>query len=183
MLKLTGKTQCVSDRPIKDKTRETRNNPGDSHQLAFSTFHSKPYLKNDEICKFLAKRINEADELHNFAVLAYVFMPDHVHLLIHPMDEIYDMSKILQAIKQGPSRTATNRKWISSALWEEGGGHDSNFSNAKERTHCITYIHFNPLRKDLVADPWDYRWSSANWYINEIECEVECHRMSEFFES
>ncbi len=89
------------------------------------------------------------------------------------------MAKILQAIKQGPSRTATNRKWIPSALWEEGGGHDSNLTNSKERRHCISYIHFNPVRKDLVAEPWE----SANWYVNDIEGDVECHSMSEFFES
>ena len=164
----------MSERPIKHKTRETRNNPGDSHQLTFSTFYRKPYLQQDEICKFLAKRINEAAELHNFVVLAYVFMPDHVHLLIHPMNEVYNMSKILKSIKQGPSRSAKNRGLIETDLWEEGPGHDSNISWETARLDSINYIHNNPVRKGFVEVGSQFRWSSANWYHHQVECDVEC---------
>ena len=120
----------VSARPIKYKTKETWNVPGHSHQLTFSTFHRKPYLKNDEICKLLAARIDKAAASHNFIVLAYVFMHDHVHLLIRPMNEIYDMSKILKSIKQGPSCSAKNKGFITTDLWKRGAGYDRNVTKA-----------------------------------------------------
>ena len=127
----------------------------------------------------MATRINEAAELHNFAVLAYVFMHDHVHLLIRPMNEIYNMSKILKTIKQGPSCSAKNRGWIETDLWERGGGYDRNVTKAETRIKVINYIHRNPVKKGLVDEPCKYRWSSANWYLMEVAGEIECHRMPE----
>ncbi len=179
---LTGKTLFVSARPIKFKTRETWNVPSHSHQLTFSTFHRKPYLRNDEICEFLARRINRAAENHNFAVLAYVFMPDHVHLLIHPLNEIYDMSKILKSIKQGPSRSAKNRGLIETDLWEEGPGHDSNISWERARQDSIAYIHNNPVRKGIVELGSQFRWSSANWYHHQGESDVRCRYFAYLWE-
>jgi putative transposase len=164
----------VSAKSIKYKTRETWNYPGHSHQLTFSTFHCEPYFNSDAICTLLATRINKAAESHNFAVLAYVFMPDHVHLLIHPLDEIYNMSKILKSIKQGPSRSAKNRGLIEAGLWEEGPGHDSNISWEKARQDSIASIHNNPVRKGIVELGSQFRWSSANWYHHQGECDIHC---------
>ena len=172
----------MSDKPIKHKHREAWNIAGHSHYLTFSTLHRRKYLLEERICFLLARRINKAAKKLNFAVLAYVFMPDHVHILIHPMNEIYDMSKILQAIKQGPSRSAKNRKWISTDLWEPGGGHDSNIYNAKARQNCILYILQNPVRKGFVEASWDYRWSSANWYVHGVEGDIECHFITELWQ-
>ena len=149
------------------------------HYLTFSTYHRKPYLKNDQICELLAKRINEAAKKLNFAVLAYVFMPDHVHLLIRPMNEIYDMSKILKSVKQGPSCSAKNRGWIVTDLWERGGGYDRNVTKAVTRAKVIDYIHHNPVKKGLVDESWKYPWSSANWYYNEEEGSIKCDRYCE----
>ena len=149
-----------------------------SHYLTFSTFHRKKYLLDDRICEALAKRINEAAKKHNFAVLAYVFMPDHVHMLIHPMNEIYDMSAILKSIKQGVSNKAKFRKWIATDLWEHGGGFDSNIFSPKPRHDCILYIMQNPVRKEMVEVSWEYRWSSANWYVHGVEGEIKCHYFS-----
>jgi REP element-mobilizing transposase RayT len=107
----------MSDKPIKHKRRESWNIAGHSHYLTFSTLRRRKYLLDERICILLASRINQAAKKLDFAVLAYVFMPDHVHLLIHPMNEVYDMAKILQAIKQGPSRSAKNRGWIDTDFW------------------------------------------------------------------
>ena len=113
-------------------------------------------------------------------MLAYVFMHDHVHLLIRPMSEIYDMSKILKSIKQGPSFSAKSRSWIGTDLWERGGGYDRNVIKPETREKIINYIHRNPVKKGLVEEPDMFRWSSANWYLNGEAGPIECHRMAEF---
>jgi putative transposase len=164
----------------KRKTRKSWNEPGHSHYLTFSTHHRKPYLKDDRICELLARRINRAAKTQNFAVLAYVFMPDHVHMLIRPLDDIYDMSSILKSAKQGPSCSAKNRGWIDTDHWERGGGYDRNVTNAETREKVIAYIHRNPVKKGLVEESWSYRWSSANWFLNEIDGEINCRRSYEF---
>ncbi len=113
--------------------RRFRNTPGHSHYYTTSTDCREPFLKDDRVCQALADRINKAAEKHNFVILAYVFMPDHIHLLIHPLDEVYSMEVIVKAIKQGVSNRAKSRGWIPSDLWEVGGGYDRNIFTPKAR--------------------------------------------------
>ncbi len=167
--------------PSKFKTRKSWNEFGHSHFLTFSTLDKRPYLDDHRICRLLANRINEASQELNFAVLAYVFMPDHSHLLIHPIEDEYVMADILKAMKQGPSKSARNRGWTNTVLWEPGGGHDSNISNRHARVEAIDYIHQNPIRKELVEDPLAYRWSSANWYVTGEQGDVRCMHLGELW--
>ena len=95
------------------------------------------------------------------------------------MSEIYDMSKILKSIKQGPSFSAKSRSWISTDLWERGGGYDRNVIKPETREKIINYIHRNPVKKGLVEEPAMFRWSSANWYFKGEAGAIECHRMVE----
>ena len=171
----------MTEELIKFKRRKSRNTPGESHYLTFSTYHKKPYLRDERICKLLAKRINEAAIEHNFAVLAYVFMPDHVHIMLHPHDETYEMSNILKAMKQGPSKSAKKKKWTTTNLWESGGGYDSNINNSHARMLAISYIHMNPIRKEMVEYPQDFRWSSSKWYHTDECGDVNCHHIQEFW--
>ncbi len=164
------------------KRRKAWNELGHSHFLTFSTCRRQPYLADDRICEILAERINRACAELNFAVLAYVFMPDHVHLLVHPLEETYSVSKLLQAIKQGPSRIAKNRGWIDTELWEPGGGFDRNIFSPKVRKNTIDYIHLNPVRKELVGESWSYFWSSAKWYHTGEEGVVSCRHFGVLFE-
>ena len=32
----------------------------------------------------------------------------------------------------------------------------------------IDYLHLNPVRKNLVTDVSQYKWSSANWFLNGV---------------
>ena len=75
----------MAERQVNLNKRKSRNTPGHSHYLTFSTYHRKPYLRNEELCLAFAQSINKSAKKHRFAVLAYVFMHDHVHLLIHPL--------------------------------------------------------------------------------------------------
>ena len=154
--------------------RRFRNTPGHSHYYTTSTDCREPFLKDDRVCQALADRINKAAEKHNFVILAYVFMPDHIHLLIHPLDEVYSMEVIVKAIKQGVSNRAKSRGWIPSDLWEVGGGYDRNIFTPKARKNAINYIHQNAVVKNLVESSVDYFWSSANWYFTEEEGAVKC---------
>ena len=159
----------------KFKTRKFINNPGDSHYLTFSTYHRKPYLRDDVICQMLADSIGMAQQKYDFAVLSYVFMVTHVHLMIYPKREIYDMADITKSFKVSSSKKAVSAGLIPTVLWEPGGGFDENISCPHARREIIRYIHENPVRKSMVESSVDYKWSSANWYYfggpSPIQCE------------
>ena len=74
--------------------------PGDLHELTFSCFHRMQLLVSEEWRKWLAESINVAGQKHNIELLAFVFMPEHVHLLVNPLDAKPNIDKYLSSIKQ-----------------------------------------------------------------------------------
>jgi putative transposase len=60
--------------------------PGDLHELTFSCYKRQPLLTNDAWRRQLARCIDAAGEECQIRLAAFVFMPEHVHLLVVPMD-------------------------------------------------------------------------------------------------
>ena len=50
-------------------------------------------------CGIFLEELDEAKRTYQFRLWAYVLIPNHVHLLIYPIQPQYDISKILQSIK------------------------------------------------------------------------------------
>ncbi|MCB0512334.1 MAG: transposase [Bacteroidetes bacterium] len=56
--------------------------PGHVHELTFSCFRRMSLLSNDAWRTELAECIRRATEHHRYSLIAFVFMPEHVHLLV-----------------------------------------------------------------------------------------------------
>lgn len=158
------------------------NLPNNVHELTFSCFKNQDFLKDERFCRWFLDSLDKARIKYSFKLLAYVIMPNHVHLLIYPMEENYDTSKILSGIKVSLSRKVVNlaRNTRSSLLkrmshgntsglpvyrfWQRGGGYDRNLVSKKAILDSIEYMHNNPVRKGLVNSPEDWVWSSAGYY-------------------
>ena len=157
------------------------NTPSHSHFLTFSCFKRQPFLSKDRTRQWLTDAILAARQKHSFRLIAYVFMPEHAHLLIRPAHAEYDISTILHSIKLPVSRKA--RQFIlkeapdfldrmsvrsgartSVRFWQAGGGHDRNIFNPQEMWEKIIYIHNNPVKRKLVTRAVDWQWSSAADY-------------------
>ena len=158
--------------------RRSFNSAGHAHFLTFSCFHRRQFLTGDFARICLGESIEFARDRHDFALWAYVFMPDHVHLLIHPHRGQYSIGTILRDIKEQTSRRVIrhvreNTPWKLEAmkarqgrrmvhrLWQAGGGYDRNFFTGETIRKAIEYIEWNPVRRSLVVSPRDWEWSSA----------------------
>ena len=159
--------------------------PGCAHYLTFSCFRNQRFLKSERACQWLADSIRTAKEKHPFDLWAWVFMPDHVHLLLRPANA-EAISKILSAIKVPVSKRAA--AWIRRKapqfmphmadvqpdgtqvlrFWQRGGGYDRDLWSPKEIREKIGYIHNNPVRRRLIASPSAWPWSSSHaWETGE----------------
>ena len=49
-------------------------------------------------------------------------------------------------------------------FWQDGGGFDRNSIDLRVILAMIEYIHGNPVRRQLVERPEDWKWSSAGWH-------------------
>jgi len=134
--------------------------------------------------EFLAGAIIRARDKHDFDLWAYIFMPEHVHMIIFPKREEYSTSEILKFIKQSVSRRIVARlkeknpralRQLETGLkqpryrfWQDGRGYDRNYWSASEIIRQVEYIHHNPVRRGLVEKPEDWYWSSArDWMTGE----------------
>ncbi len=162
------------------KTRQVFNVPGHGHELTFTTYRHVKVFNDHECAWIFLASLDRARELLGFQILAYVVMPEHVHVLILP-PEGYDVSKILHRIKQPSSmkmshlrnsnpeiadqlRVKVKGDRLETRLWQQGGGYDRNVYNIKIAHSMIQYIHHNPVRRGLCqfASGWPY--SSAPAY-------------------
>jgi putative transposase len=153
------------------------NIPGHAHELTFSCYRNRSFLSSTRICDWLVESIKRARNKHDFSLWSYVFMPDHVHMIICPHQESYSISSILQAIKQpvsfksirylkkekpkGLSQLATGQKVSPYRFWQKGGGYDRNISSVDVLLSAVKYVHNNPVRKALAQIPEDWYYSSA----------------------
>jgi len=90
----------------KFKPCRRQNTPGDAHALTFSCFRRQPFLTAERTRRWMIDAINGAARRYDFAVRAFVIMPEHVHILIHPRRPVFSMSLILSGIKQPVSKRA-----------------------------------------------------------------------------
>lgn len=163
------------------KTVRHFNEPGHAHFLTFSCYNSFPLLNRERSRKWFTESILQAKSQPKFALWAYVVMPDHAHLIVYPLTAEYDIALFLKSTKQSAARKAkhylqkNNGVWLKKLttargnrevfrFWQAGPGYDRNIKSDDELFEKIDYIHTNPFRKGLVADPQDWKWSSARWF-------------------
>jgi putative transposase len=61
--------------------------PGDFHELTFSCYERSQLLVRDDWRILLCQAIDKAIAAHDFALVAFVLMPEHVHLLVYPRSQ------------------------------------------------------------------------------------------------
>ncbi|HUY92737.1 MAG TPA: transposase [Pirellulales bacterium] len=161
--------------------RKTFDEPGHAHTLTFSCYRRFPFLRAERTCNWLAEAIDDSRKRLDFEVWAYVFMPEHVHLIVRPRQHRYSMSDIRKAIKEPVGRKAVaylrsiKSEWIERiarrrgqrfehCFWTSGGGYDRNLVEPATLLKMIEYLHLNPVRRELVERAADWKWSSAAWY-------------------
>jgi len=170
--------------------RRSINEAGHAHELTFGCYHGFPFLSRERTCRWLADSIEDARKKLDFSLWAYVFMPNHVHLIVHfGWSANYEVAEVLREIKQPVSRKAlafvraeaphwlprlSQRRGqrIEHHFWQRGGGYDRNITEPATLMRMIDYIHLNPVRKQLVERAADWKWSSANWYVNHAPGEL-----------
>lgn len=163
------------------------NEPGQAHELTFSCYQRKPLLNGDLWRAWLSESLDRAMMGHAFDLMAFVYMPEHVHLLVFPRVPSARIDRLLYAIKRPFSfRIKQHLLQIESPLlteltvqerpgkqafrfWQEGPGYDRNLTSLKAAITAADYIHRNPVRRGLCNWVGDWRWSSWHHYNGSDE--------------
>lgn len=122
---------------------------GNNRQICFTS--------NSDMAAF-ANWLKEATEKYSVAVHAWVFMANHVHLLLTPGNE-GAVSNCMQYLGRYYVKYFNYRYSRTGTLFE--GRFKSNIIQTNRYLlACYRYIELNPVRAGLVQDPADYIWSS-----------------------
>lgn len=154
--------------------------------VAFRRF---PLFKRDEFCEIFADVINETRESHPFKLVGYVMTPDHVHLILNPLNcDISSTGKtlkgrsarrIVDALKTDNDTYALSRISLPKtqkrehryAVWQKKIV-AVDLWNPKFIRQKLNYLHNNPVRARLCEHPVEWKWSSYRAYLPGRESEV-----------
>ena len=154
------------------------NGRGDLHFITFSCYQRRPLLGSVRARNLFVKTLGEVRAKHEFLLLGYVVMPEHVHLLISEPKQLTP-SGVLQILKQRVSRKMRGERrkvsWQQLALrFPEATGdlrrfwqrrfYDFNVYTTPKMREKLDYMHANPVKRRLVKHPKDWPWSSFSFY-------------------
>ena len=159
---------------------------GHLHELTFSCYRRMPLITNDVWRRILGRNLASACGEEQFDLVAFVFMPEHVHLLVRPASRESKVGRFLARTKQPTSKAIKqllieNQSSLLDRLtvrerpgkhcfrfWQEGVGFDRNLFSPEAIEASLDYIHTNPVKRGLCERATDWKWSSARYYIQEI---------------
>ena len=164
---------------------------GHVHELTFSCYHRLPLLDNDSRRILLSRAIDAAMARCRFHLVGFVFMPEHVHLLVRPLEPTSEVSRLLYAIKR-PLAYRVKQMMESSRdprlaglivrerpgkqafrFWQEGPGYDRNLAALESVVGALNYAHANPVRRGLCASPDCWKWSSWRHYQGGVQADAD----------
>ena len=152
--------------------------------LTFRCYRRLPLLRAARARNLFVRELARVRTEYAFALVGYVVMPEHMHLLIAEPRK-GNPSTVLKMWKQRVSRKMRKkRRGPKNSPWqlsfaEFGGGelrqfwqarfYDFNVYSEKKKREKLHYMHANPVLRKLVKHPRDWPWSSWSGYMKDRE--------------
>ena len=155
---------------------------GALHFITCSCYKRLPYLGTPERRNLLLTVTEAMRQRYQFAVVGYVVMPEHMHLLISE-PQTGTPSTVMQAIKLSFSKRVLKARvpHFSRAVCARSGAfpsdetgdshhlwtrrfYDFNLWSQPKESEKLHYMHQNPVVRGLVQSPEQWPWSSYRFY-------------------
>ena len=134
------------------------------YSLTFCTDQRRAIFHDERVVELVLSQISRAGNEREFAVFAYCFMPDHLHLLIHGESEAADCKQFITLAKQYSGYYYS--KAFGGKLWQRYG-YERTLRKEEDTLDVARYILHNTLRAKLVAKVEDYP------FVGSLVCELK----------
>ena len=138
---------------------------GELHFVTFSCYERKPYLRDPAARDTFESSLEGMSQRYGCAVIGYVVMPEHVHLLLSEPPAIV-LGRALQAIKLSVANQRPQRPFWYPRYY------DFNVYTTRKINEKLQYMHWNPVKRGLVAEPGEWAWSSWGYYATGAKGKV-----------
>jgi putative transposase len=173
-----------------------------SHFVTFSCYRRQPNFRSPEINDLFVQVLEDMHRLFSMGIYGYVVMPEYVHLLVseperglvpqvrapglganlgsQPVSEPRRalLDDAIHYLKLSFAKRLRSREGRveSGSFWQKRY-YDRNVRDAREFSIKLRYVHRNPVKRGLVSDPADWKWSSFRHYslreVSMVEIESE----------
>jgi putative transposase len=142
------------------------------YSLTFCTDRRRHLFTTAAVVDLVLSHISRAATENGFAVVAYCFMPDHLHLLVEGQSDGSDCKRFITRAKQYSGFYYS--KALRSALWQRYGF--EHVLRDEEITPVVAkYILENPIRAGMVRRVEDYPFVGSLVYpLADLIAGVAC---------
>ena len=117
--------------------------------------------------------LSEGAQKYRVAVHGWVFMTNHLHLLLTPSDDT-GLSKLMQYLGRQYVRSFNGRYNRSGTLFQ-ARFRSCLVQDTEYLLNCLRYIELNPVRAGITTRPDDYHWSSYHSHAYGIEAAMQTY--------
>ena len=142
-------------KPPRDRTSGTSS----TYFITTKTDGGRGLLQSERAANLFLNTILSYRDAGKFQVHEFVIMPNHVHLLITPGENV-TIERAIQFIKGGFSFRARKELGIVTEIWQRGYI-DHRVRDPADYAQHREYIRANPIRARLAAKPEEFRYGSA----------------------
>ena len=133
--------------------------PASTYFVTFSTWQRTRLFVVEAYAKLFLKTVYGYNRQGLFQLHAFVLMPEHVHLLLTPAQDITP-ERVMQFDQGGDSHSFGSQFGRKKDVWQRGFT-DHRIRDAHDFAAHREYIHQNPLKRRLVENAEEYRYCSA----------------------
>ena len=141
--------------------------------LTFCTHNRARLFVTADAVEVARTQIARASTEQRMSVIAYCYMPDHVHLLVEGQSEDSDCRRFIARSKQYSGfyyQAAFGRR-----LWQRYG-YEHVLRSDEDAVSVARYILENPVRAGMVAAVQDYPFSGSSVYsLEQLLDAVQLH--------
>jgi len=126
------------------------------------------WLVTPEVCIRLSEIIEEYRAYYNLLCIGYCLMPDHIHLILNQRQDGLAVSNFMERVKSQSARYCKPVGYPREQKFWRRRFDCMSLPGTRALQTKLRYVHWNPVRKGLVAEPQFYPWSSArDWHKGE----------------
>jgi len=146
---------------------------GHSHFVTFSCYRRQPNFRDPKACDLLLSTLESMRRQFEMQIYGYVVMPEHVHLLLSE-PRTKTLADAIHYLKLSSSKRlrVTPFRRTGAAFWQKRY-YDLNIRNYRQFIEKLRYIHRNPVKRGLCAEPGEWEWSSFRHYAGREQLTVE----------
>jgi putative transposase len=110
----------------------------------------------------------EAVTRFGLEILAWCLMTNHVHFVAIPLKET-SLARGFGEAHRRYTRMKNFEQHVRGYLFQ--GRFSSSVLDEQHLLAAVRYVELNPVRAGMVAQAWDYPWSSAAFHTGNSECD------------